>query len=208
MGDFNKQVVVCLATDLEETARAIANKERSGRVSAILRFGNWTGGMPTQKMSKNGEGYALAGAQSRLVVVAHGDPTSRGINGSSALTGKKLAEFVSYLLDEPIGRITLHICYAGGNQDPEERVGPFDSLACDFASHAGRLAAEVTARCDRVGGTYNPETMKGFTRSVGGRSHNERRMEDKVVFTVNTSSTLDSSKSPSAVYNTKKTYPV
>jgi hypothetical protein len=204
MGDFNKQVIVCLASDLEETARAIANKERSARTSAIMRYGDWTGGMPQQRLSANGGDYRLAGSRSRLVIVAHGDENSRCINGSAALTGKTLAEFVAGLVDGPVDRVTLHICCGGGNTDAG--VGPFDSIACEFARHAGGITREVTARTGVVAGTYYPNNLTGFKRSVGGRQGNARRDDDKVVFEVNPGSSLAAPLPPRRAYYTRKQY--
>lgn len=206
VGVFEKQVVVCLASNLNNSATAIANKDHAdARSSVIVRYGDWTGGMPTRKLSALGENYDIKGMKSRLVVLAHGDPTSSGINGRAELTGKKLAQFVGALLEERIGRITLHMCYGGGHitrrgdwetpsSSPTFSVSPWDSIACDFASHAGGLAAQVTARTDVVSGSYNDRTLKGFKRTVGGSS--EKRMGDKVLFRVDSSSSLSNSVRP------------
>ena len=213
MGNFDKQVVICLANNLHQTATAISNKQRVGRTSAIIRYGDWRGGLPTEKLSQeeNTE-YHLGGVKSRMVIVAHGNEESTVINGRQ--TGKDLAEFVEALLDEKIGRITLHICFGGGRvgprwdwkKKPSEQMGsftvsPYKSIAYDFASHAGSLTYQVTARTDEVAGSFNPDTLGGFQRSVGGSF--ARRLGDKLVLTTDPESSPTKMKAPSASFNTK-----
>lgn len=181
---YTGQIVIYLDDDLEPTARAIANKVGNTTVS-WSRYSGTNTQLPAQ---------ALAGvvANFRLVIVGHGDPGSTSI-GNRDISPERLAQVVNvWLSGVRISRISLHMCFGGGNRgtatghnSAQFTVRPQSSFAFKFASYCGQLAVDITARTDTVAGFSGGE--KGFTRTVGGRKSAEG---DKLIFTTNVQSTL------------------
>ena len=98
------------------------------------------------------------------------------------------------------------MCYGGGNLGEDQQV-VWNSIACDFASHVGHLTKQVTARTDVVAGTYIKATNKEFKRTVGGRARPERKLTDKVLFTVAATSSLNVKVTPQVSFTTKAAAP-
>jgi len=138
-----------------------------------------------------------------LIILGHGDPDSTiiasGTSGGLTWMSEQLYTLLySWLV--PAGkmamrvqRISLHMCYGGGNKGNLATAGsasrtsqfivpPSKSFAQKFASIAGTLTVDVTARTDT---TNMVPTTRGGTfvtavRNVAGRHHGEG---DKFVFT-------------------------
>jgi hypothetical protein len=106
-------------------------------------------------------------SKSRLIILGHGNRESteiaRDTSGHSTLDPKTLAENVSnWLGNRKIERISLHMCYGGGNRGNAQgstlneeflaqfEVRPEQSFAWEFAKHAGHLAKEISARTQAI----------------------------------------------------------
>ena len=106
--------------------------------------------------------------KSRLIIIGHGNRESTEImardpSSHSTLDPKTLAENVSnWLGNRKIERISLHMCYGGGNRGNAQgstlneeflaqfEVRPEESFAWEFAKHAGQFAKEISARTQNV----------------------------------------------------------
>jgi hypothetical protein len=130
-------------------------------------------------------------ASSRLIILGHGDDASTYIIGTGIQwDAKELARQVERWLNlSKIKRISLHMCFGGGNRgaavdtDADKFVvHPSRSFAYRFASHCS-LAETVTARTEEVRMTRlrgELDVVTDITREVGGRHKGDG---DKVVFT-------------------------
>jgi hypothetical protein len=191
---YDRQGVLCLAADLSDTADSLWGKRaaagESDKTHRVNMYG-WRGGTATEAA------FSDLPLNSRLIILVHGDENSTVANGR--YTPAQLAALVKSLLGgRRIQRISLHMCYGGGNKgtatgsnSSEFHTSPQDSFAQKFASIAGEFAREVSARTDVVSGlTYRDATtgaITNFQRTVGDRRKTEG---DKLVFTVNSTSTL------------------
>jgi hypothetical protein len=149
---------------------------------------------------------------SLLTIVAHCDPGNGGISERS-LSPQHLAKAVlKYLGGTKIRRISLDMCHGGGKRGPvvgknvesfEQK--PTDSFAYRFASYAGQLARDVTARTDivktiintDVNKTKGTETITDVRRVVGsGDNPRHKTVGDKIIFVTHPESTVDNSVAP------------
>ena len=138
--------------------------------------------------------------------VGHGNAASTHIYGTGVCwTPEKLNTEVEKWLDRSIiSRISLHMCFGGGNPNGLENVMPVDpkkSFAMEFAKIC-RVAKSVTARTDDVniqvgtkGGThFKSEADKGNISSVKRIVGEEGRYKgnlDKYIFSKKDDGTVD-----------------
>jgi hypothetical protein len=148
--------IICLANDLRETAlllqekREIADDLRKRingvdqTASAVAFYPN----VPVVNWFSN----------SRLIVVGHGNPESTHMIGDGMQwEPKQLAEEVNKWLNGlVIKRISLHMCFGGGNRGAGAgtnfdafTVHPTQSFAYKFASLCGN-SETITARTERT----------------------------------------------------------
>lgn len=190
---YTSSGIVCLANDLRAHAEALQNKRiASGdlkkkinqveQISSHITFYPQTPGWQWYK-------------KSRLVIVGHGDDGSRCITVDSVRWDPaELARHVaSWLNNQTIGRISLHMCFGGGNRgnatgDRFEafEVRPSQSFAYKFASCCS-LATSITARTDTMSMQVHTKPQPGTSvpkfitahRDVGYRL---KGLGDKIVF--------------------------
>ncbi len=126
---------------------------------------------------------------SRLIIVAHGNPESTFIMGDNIQwDAKTLATNVKgWLNNAVIGRISLHMCMGSGNRGAATgtnfanfTVHPTRSFAYSFASHCN-FATSITARTERttvqIGGDHGTRRVVG---PPGQKVH--QGPGDKIVF--------------------------
>jgi len=196
---YQAQVVRYLDADLEDTARHIANKPGNTTVN----WAQYSGG------ADDLPGGPIGGvvADTRLVILGHGDRASTSI-GYRNLSAERLARVVErWLGGTRIRRISLHMCYGGGNRgqaggsDADNfAVHPNTSFAYRFASYAGQLTVDVAGRTDVVGGRFTEDldgNTTSFYRTVGGRRKAEG---DKVIFTTSPASTIQNPVNPTMAF--------
>jgi hypothetical protein len=195
------QAIVCLANDLRGTAEALHwKRENEGdlvktinqeeQIAATVHYYPAVDGLPRLFTARDdGSGG------SRLIIVGHGNPESTHIMGDGfQWEPEVLNEKVEGWLNRAIiNRISLHMCFGGGN--PTGRLGPMPvavekSFAMEFAKVC-RVARSITARTEVVnirqttGGPADvPEDQWPVTsvhRTVGGQLK-EPGMINKYVF--------------------------
>jgi hypothetical protein len=212
---YVSQAIVFIASDLEENARALQMKrEAAGDTTvefegfdpfakSIVLQGPLIGTLP----------WAYRQPESRLIILGHGDEKSTFIataeRGGSTYTPLQFAEVVrgwlganSNYAPTKVKRISLHMCHGGGNRGSAEGNTlnraffeeftklPADSFAYKFASMAGELAVDITARTDDVGMReyYNHDGQFATARrEIGGR---HKGFGDKFVFVTNPGATI------------------
>jgi hypothetical protein len=211
---YVSQAIVFIASDLEENARALQMKrEAAGDTTvefadlapvaqSIVLQGPLIGTLP----------LAYRQPDSRLIILGHGDEDSTFIataeQGGSTYTPLQFTEVVRGWLGANSGyvpmkvrRISLHMCYGGGNRgnargNTIDRAFfeqftklPNKSFAYKFASMAGELADDITARTDDVAmSVYSRgDQFETARREVGGR---HKGFGDKFVFVTNPRATI------------------
>jgi hypothetical protein len=202
---YTTQAIVCLANDLAETANAIhAKREAAGDATGLVNSRNID-----RSIVVIGSPHQLAAqyrySNSRLYIVGHGNPESTHIMGTTSgrriqWDAVQLAEKIfSWLGDSIIARISLHMCFGGGNRSrirgsatrgsteslesylSRFEVDPRNSFAYKLARHCC-LGRTITARTDVVAGTTTSRngTIIDFSRTVGGHTTGAY---DKATFT-------------------------
>jgi hypothetical protein len=214
------QAIVCLAPDLKENAEALqAKRTAAGDTRSMVFEGVQIGELP--------EDYR--GQESRLIILGHGTEkstvicTSRG--GANPRTAEVLARIVSVWLTPAgagsparIKRISLHMCLGGGNRGGTRGlhsltnafdVPPENSFACQFASHAGNLTIDVTARTDdaqmRVETKGTTDVFVNAQRMIGPIGDRHHAEGDKYVFVADPRSTPDKPLPPRGILASWKT---
>jgi hypothetical protein len=173
---YSTQAIICLDRDLLSAAKATQAKRRLA--------GDTTGMLNGQEVAlshlyMSGPVVSLPGeyrlANSRLIIIGHGNPQSTHISGSSASgtdfwwTPTQLARMVHYWLDgNVIKTVSIRSCYGGGDRGGKHRspgedlgkylarmtVDPRKSFAYEFASRCAN-AQRVTARTGVVTSEYS-----------------------------------------------------
>jgi hypothetical protein len=157
---YSTQAIVCLANDLRATAEAFQRKReiegdlrktinRVEQTAATVHYYPDVIGLPNLFSGRpDGSGG------SRLIIVGHGNPESTHIIGDGVQwTAEELNTHVEgWLNGSVINRISLHMCFGGGN--PTGRLAPMpvapeNSFAMAFARIC-QVARSVTARTEVV----------------------------------------------------------
>jgi len=215
---YTTQAIICLANDLENSARARqAKREAAGDDDLNLTIGT----APTRTVKKSRlflNGSAMGSlpveyrlTNSRLIIHGHGNPQSTHIMGSNGLqwTPKQLAEKIKGWLDGcRIKRISLNMCYSAGNRGGQGAtdldswtVSAFESFAYQLARHcrygetiSGATDVHETNRRVTSTGELSREGAVVFS-TVGGRY---KQKGDKVIFTTDPNATPDNPVDPTA----------
>jgi hypothetical protein len=206
---YDSQAILVLAADLSPDAKDLQQKrEQAGDTQNAFDF--------SQTKSRIFELAQITTlppeyrqATSRLYILAHGNSKSTIIasaqEGGITWSPEQLYTTLKAWMSTPgklptrVQRISLLVCYAGGNRGVTPikgsgsnqsgfTVGPEDSFAYNFACMAGSLTADVTARTHEARGvrTTSNGTFVTAYQTVGGRHHGEG---DKFIFTTVAGST-------------------
>jgi hypothetical protein len=191
---YSTQAIVCLAGDLRETAEALQTKRTLAgdargtinqveQVTSSVHYWPAVDGLP-QIYAANANGTGGF----RLIIIGHGNPESThivgdGIRWTPAELNTQVEEWLGRRV---ISRISLHMCFGGGN--PTGRLGPMPvapgrSFAAEF-TRICRCAQSVSARTDVVSmqTTSQAGAIVGVQRIVGDDSRH-KGSGDKYVFT-------------------------
>lgn len=141
------QAIICLASDLEESARVIHAKR------IIAGDGKDEEGAPRSKLHLVGPPQSLdpeyCQPESRLIIVGHGNKQSQGVfgepgSGVTPLTPQALASKVEMWLGaRHIKHISLKVCYGAGFRNEQNPGRPNDWVT----KYVGSLAHEFAKRC-------------------------------------------------------------
>jgi hypothetical protein len=200
--DYDTQAIVYIAADLKDNADTLQGK----RVAAGDKTANYGGDIGSVEVSAVFHGPLLTKLpivycqeNSRLIILGHGDEDSTIIStaedGGLCFTPEQLAGKVDQWLGaNRIKRISLHMCYGGGNRGTATgteanrefykgfKVLPNKSFAFTFASMVGGLCESVTARTEgtNMHRTVNSaKVVMNAERLVDGR---HKGFGDKYVF--------------------------
>jgi hypothetical protein len=209
--EYDTQAIVYIADDLRENAESLQNKRALAGDGEVTYTG--IGTVQKSRIFSAGDLGVLPRVYrqpgSRLIILGHGDADSTIIatatEGGETYTPEEFVGVVEGWLGNTdtirtsgIKRISLHMCYGGGNRGNTTgpvssamlalyRVDPRSSFAYAFASRAGHLAADVTARTGTVHmhiHSVRPEIGAEYPvhirRHVGGGHH--QREGDKFIF--------------------------
>jgi hypothetical protein len=205
---YDSQAILVLADDLMGNARTLQNKrEAAGDLESA--FSSNAKSRIFERVQITTLPLEYRQATSRLIVLGHGDEDSTII--ASATTGgltwtplqlhELLKAWMSSTGKEPtrVQRISLHMCFGGGNRGTvpvpgsagktnQFKVPPSQSFAQKFASMAGCLTVDVTARTEATNmvSTTSNNVFVTAERQVGGRHKAEG---DKFLFTTVAGST-------------------
>ncbi len=186
---YATQAIVCLANDLRGTADSLQEKRgleedirktinEVEQIAATVHYWPAVAGLPNLYRAR-GDGSG----GSRLIIVGHGNPESTHILGDGLQwTAAELNTQVETWLNRSIiNRISLHMCFGGGNPSGHLApmpVDPANSFAMAFARIC-RVARSITARTHLVnilrktsGPSNVPQDQWPLTdvqRTVGGR---------------------------------------
>lgn len=205
--DYTTQAIICLASDLRESAEALQGKRvAAGDATGIVNEVNqWRSTVSYYPM------LALPNlfTNSRLIIIGHGDAGSSYIMGDGIQwDAKELARRARGWIHTKINRISLHMCFGGGNRGTggganfgNFQIHPGRSFAFKFASYCD-FAQSVTARTERtnmVTSTTNGVlvTARREVGAPGAKRHHG--IGDKVVFLPN-GGTLDAPVDPRMQY--------
>lgn len=159
-------------------------------------------------------------ATSRLIILGHGDQGSTrictAVIGGHQYDAQHFARMVRGWLGGDGGgkpsrvkRISLHMCFGGGNRGgavdsgnlrqfmSQYTVLPTKSFAHDFASRAGELAEEISARTDDT--WMFRDTIDGVVVDAGrfvGQPGRHKERGDKFMFLPDPASTVDAPLKP------------
>lgn len=204
---YDAQWVMYLDDDLKDTACALANKKGNVTVGGYRRVPYGSDSVPTN---------ALSGLvpNARLIVLGHGDEKSTSI-GYKNILPETLAEWISiWLAGTRIKRISLHMCYGGGNRGAAVgsdhtnfSVSPFQSFAFKLAARCGAYAEDVTARTESVGAVFNSKhdtsaPNYGHRIIMADSGNRNAGAGDKATFTTNMASRHDKPIDPSVSIRT------
>jgi len=153
---YATQAIVCLAGDLRDTAVSLQEKRQLEgdlrktindveQIAATVHYWPDVNGLPNLFTARpDGSGG------SRLIIVGHGNPESTHILGDGFQweAAELNTRVETWLNRSIINRISLHMCFGGGNPTGHlgpMPVGPANSFAMAFARIC-RVARSITAR--------------------------------------------------------------
>ncbi|MFT8243736.1 hypothetical protein [Roseomonas sp. BN140053] len=221
---YDSQAIVYLADDLWGTANTLQRK----RVAAGDTENAFDFDLAKSRIFAYTQITALPleyrQATSRLIILGHGNEASTFIatatQGGRSFTPEQLyAEVKKWLTASGykttrVQRVSLHMCYGGGNRGAlpiagssnrpgDFTVDPRTSFAYKLARICGDLTVDVTARADETNTVSNSSgnVLVSASRHVGGRHHAEG---DKWRFVTDAASTPENPVNPKvfASYNT------
>jgi hypothetical protein len=177
--NYTTQWIVYLADDLKQNADWLQEKrglegDLRGSINSEVQSRTQVTRYPLLPAST-----ALF-SRSRLIILGHGNPASTHIMGNGKQwTAQEFAALVDSWLETTVSRISLHMCYGGGNLNAGEEVKPEASFAYHFASHCN-YAQTITART----ATTNMVKRTGETTQIWRETGDAHKGTlSKVVFT-------------------------
>jgi hypothetical protein len=228
---YSSHWIICLDADLLDTANSLRAKRGlsgdSDKVVVVRSLSLSERSTPVDALSKSFPEVPFD-HNTLITILGHGDSGSTSIS-NRCITAKHLAACLAiWLGGVKVRRVSLHMCYGGGNRgsafghnESQFTVTPGRSFAARLASFCGQLVESITARTD-VTRTVEHSTqysngtkvLTGVTRTVGptqtdsfgrtifsGRHHG---IGDKVVFETNHRGTIENPEPASKSYFTWK----